>query len=183
VPFPKRYAEFAARLRVPAGFLVAASFLWFAQPSWQSLGLGALVALAGLGLRAWAAGHLRKNQQLATSGPYAHVRNPLYVGSLIVAAGFGLAGSHLGVALALLAFFILVYLPVVEEEEGHIAKILEGFDDYRRRVPRFFPALTPQYAQPEAFDPSLYLKNREYEALIAFLIVMGVLAAKASNLV
>ena len=183
MPFPKKYAEFAARLRVPAGFAVAAAFLWFAQPTWQSFTLGALVAITGLVLRAWAAGHLRKNQQLATSGPYAHVRNPLYVGSAVVAAGFGIAGAHLGVALALLAFFILIYLPVVEEEEAHIAKILDGFKDYRQRVPRFFPALTPQYPQPETFDPSLYLKNREYEAFIAFTIVMAVLLAKASKLV
>ncbi len=183
MPFPKKYAEVVARIRIPAGFLIAALFLWFAQPSWLSFQFGAVVALAGLALRAWAAGHLRKNQQLATSGPYAHVRNPLYVGSVIVAAGFGLAGAHLGAALALLGFFVLFYLPVVEEEEAHIAKILDGFDDYRQRVPRFFPAFTPQHPQPDSFDRSLYLKNREYEALAAFLIVMAVLASKASKLV
>jgi protein-S-isoprenylcysteine O-methyltransferase Ste14 len=178
MPFPKQYAELAARTRVPAGFLVMAAFLWFARPTATTLLIGISVALLGLALRAWAAGHLAKNQRLATSGPYAHVRNPLYVGTLAVGFGFAIAGGGLLIGAALVLFFILWYLPVVEEEERHLAKILPGYDDYRRRVPQLWPALSPRFSGGEAFRFSLYRKNREYQALFAFLVTLALLVAK-----
>ena len=178
MPFPKQYAELAARTRVPAGFLVMGAFLWLARPTLLTLLAGVSVALLGLGLRAWAAGHLAKNQRLATSGPYAHVRNPLYVGTLIVGTGFAIAGGRPLVGAALVLFFILWYLPVVEEEERHLAKILPGYDEYRRRVPKLWPAITPRYSAGEPFRFALYRKNREYQALIAFTATFALLVAK-----
>jgi protein-S-isoprenylcysteine O-methyltransferase Ste14 len=178
MPFPKQYAELAARTRVPAGFLVMAAFLWFARPTVATLLAGSSIALLGLGIRAWAAGHLAKNQRLATSGPYAHVRNPLYVGTLIVGVGFAISGGRPLVGGALVLFFILWYLPVVEEEERHLAKILPGYDGYRERVPKLWPAIAPRYSGGEAFRPSLYRKNREYQALLAFLATLALLIAK-----
>ncbi|MEZ5364386.1 MAG: isoprenylcysteine carboxylmethyltransferase family protein [Bryobacterales bacterium] len=178
MPFPKQYAEIAARTRVPAGFLVMAAFLWFAQPTPATMLLGVAIASAGLALRAWAAGHLAKNQKLATSGPYAHVRNPLYVGTLAVGIGFAIAGGRWSVGALLVLFFLLWYLPVVEEEERHLAKILPGYDDYRARVPQLIPALTPRYSGGESFQFALYRKNREYQALLAFLLTLAALAAK-----
>lgn len=179
MPFPKKYAEFAARTRVTAGFLVAAAFLWLSRPTADSLLAGGAVALCGLAIRAWAAGHLRKNQQLAVSGPYAFVRNPLYVGTLLTGIGFGVAGAHLGIAIVMIAFFLLSYLPVVEEEESHLRKILPGYDEYARRVPRLLPALRPRYSGGERFSFDLYLKNREYQAFLGFLLLIAGLALKA----
>ena len=115
--FPKPYADQVARLRVPAGFVLAASFLYLAAPDTGWLATGASVAFGGLLLRAWAAGHLEKNRQLAVSGPYALVRNPLYLGTLIVAAGFVIASRRWELALIFGAVFGLVYLPVIELEE------------------------------------------------------------------
>jgi protein-S-isoprenylcysteine O-methyltransferase Ste14 len=178
MPFPKQYAELAARTRVPAGFLVMAAFLWFAKPTPATLLAGISIATLGLGFRAWAAGHLAKNQRLATSGPYAHVRNPLYVGTLAVGVGFAIAGGGLLIGAALVLFFLLWYLPVVEEEERHLAKILPGYDDYRRRVPRLWPALMPRFSGGEPFRLALYRKNREYQALLAFLVTLAFLVAK-----
>jgi protein-S-isoprenylcysteine O-methyltransferase Ste14 len=163
---------------VPAGFLVMAAFLWFAQPTPASLAAGSAVALLGLALRAWAAGHLAKNQRLATSGPYAHVRNPLYVGTLLVGLGFAVAGACAWIGAALMLFFLLWYLPVVEEEESHLAKILPGYDDYRRRVPKLWPAPGPRYSGGEAFRFALYRQNREYQALLAFAATLALLIAK-----
>ncbi|HXC64947.1 MAG TPA: methyltransferase, partial [bacterium] len=94
--FPKPYADTVARLRVPSGFLLVAVFAWFSQPTAQWLAVGVPISLAGLALRAWAAGCLAKNQQLATGGPYAHTRNPLYLGTLLVAAGLVIASHSLG---------------------------------------------------------------------------------------
>ena len=178
MPFPKQYAELAARTRVPAGFLVMGAFLWLARPTALTLAVGVSVALLGLALRAWAAGHLAKNQRLATSGPYAHVRNPLYVGTLLVGLGFAIAGGRPLVGAALVTFFVLWYLPVVEEEERHLAKILPGYEDYRSRVPKLWPAISARYAAGEPFRFALYRKNREYQAFIAFALTLALLLAK-----
>ena len=86
--FPKRYADAVARLRVPSGFLIVIVFAWLSHPSVASLAWGFPIALAGLALRAWAAGCLAKNRELSTGGPYAYTRNPLYLGTLLVAEGW-----------------------------------------------------------------------------------------------
>ena len=89
------WERLARRVGVPAGFVLAIVYLWLARPTWMSMGIGAIVAVVGLALRAAAAGHVRKNAELTTTGPYAHVRNPLYVGSIIIAIGFGVAARSL----------------------------------------------------------------------------------------
>lgn len=176
--FPKQYAELVARTRVTAGFLLAAVYLWLARPTPASLAIGGAVALLGLGVRAWAAGHLEKNQRLAASGPYAHTRNPLYLGSLTTGLGFAIAGGRFWLGLAILVFFVVYYLPVVEEEERHLRSILPGYGEYERRVPRMAPSLRPRMRPTHRFRWSLYRKNREYQALLGYLGVMGLLALK-----
>src|SRR5256885_4164424 len=128
--FPKPYADFVARLRVPSGFLLVAAFAWFAQPSVRSLMYGFPISVAGLALRAWAAGHLAKNQRLATSGPYAYTRNPLYLGTLIVAAGLAVAGRSAGLALVFAAGFLLGYLPVILPEQQHFRQPLSEYPGF-----------------------------------------------------
>ena len=91
IPFPKPYADQVARLRVPSGFLIVLVFAWLSRPLPISIAWGVPVSLLGLALRGWAAGCLDKNRQLATGGPYAHTRNPLYLGTLWTAAGLVLA--------------------------------------------------------------------------------------------
>ena len=178
VPLAKRWAPRAARSRIAVSILLAAAACWLARPTHASVLAGAPVALLGLTIRAWAAGHLRKNQQLAVSGPYAHVRNPLYIGSLFVGAGFGLAANHITLLVAIVAVFLIWFLPVVSEEEDHIRKILPGYAEYENRVRRFVPSLAPQYESGARFDLRLYLKNREYSALVGFLAFMLVLWIK-----
>lgn len=178
--FPKRYADGAARLRVPAGFVTAVASLWLAQPSWRSLAAGLPLMLAGLALRAWAAGHLAKNERLATAGPYAYVRNPLYLGSALLAAGAAAAARHALVALMLAALFLLVYLPVIELEEQHLRKLFPQYDEYARRTPRLLPRLAG-CAPQERFSWELYWHNREHHALLGWLAAMAVLAWKAAG--
>lgn len=176
--FPKPYAGAVARFRVPSGFLLAAAFAWLAAPTFQSLAIGLPVALAGVCLRAWAAGHLAKNERLATSGPYAHVRNPLYLGTLIVAAGLVIASRRLVVAAVFVAVFALVYLPVIELEEQHLRKLFPHYAGYAERVPMVWPRLRAR-AQGERFSGRLYLRNQEYNALAGFLAGALFLAWKA----
>jgi protein-S-isoprenylcysteine O-methyltransferase Ste14 len=165
--FPKPYADFVARLRVPGGFVLVAAFAWFSRPDTRSLAWGLPVSLLGLALRAWAAGHLAKNQALATSGPYAYTRNPLYLGTLLVAAGLAIA-SHspwLGVAFALV--FVCVYLPAMQLEEQHLRNLFPEYTAYAARVPALWPHL-PRERSPGLFHWSQYARNREYDAALGF---------------
>ena len=166
VPITKRWAALAARSRVSVSILLAIAAGWLAQPTVASIALGLPLVLAGLALRAWSAGHLRKNQQLATSGPYAHVRNPLYIGSLLAGVGFGICSAHAVLLFAILVVFAVWFLPVVGEEEGHIRNILSGYREYESRVPRFLPAFRPRYQSSQRFEWRLYVANREYSALL-----------------
>jgi len=178
VSFPKPYADRVAKLRVPAGFVLAAAFLWLARPTWTSLAIGLPISIAGLALRAWAAGHLEKNRALTVSGPYAHVRNPLYLGTLAVAAGFAVASRRWELATLFAAVFALVYLPVVELEEQYLRELFADYPDYARRVPKLLPALAARTDSPRHFQWKLYRYNREYEALAGFLLGVALLISK-----
>jgi len=166
--FPKPYADAVARLRVPAGFVMLAAFAWFSHPSKHALLVGLPVSACGLALRAWAAGHLAKNQKLAQSGPYAATRNPLYLGTLLTALGLAAAGHSLALAILFVVIFLLVYLPAIELEEQHLTAILPGYREFAARVPLLVPRW-PQDWGPDAFIGALYLKNQEYQALIGWL--------------
>ncbi len=175
--FPKPYADAVARLRVPCGFVLLIAFAWFSKPSVESVGIGLPVALVGLLLRAWATGHLAKNKNLATSGPYAYIRNPLYVGTLIVGVGIVIACRDRILAAIFAVVFLLVYLPVIELEEQHLRKIFPDYGAYAEKVHRLLP-LSHWPAQTGQFAWSLYKKNEEYKALAGFLLAVAWIAAK-----
>jgi len=168
--FPKPYADIVARLRVPSGFLIVVVFAWWAQPTIESMLWGLPVSLLGLLLRGWAAGCLAKNQQLAIGGPYAYTRNPLYLGTLLVAAGLSIASRSPGLALLFAAIFLLVYLPVIQNEEQHLRKLFPAYADYAEQVPMLLGRARrlPQRGTP--FRWRLYLKNQEYQAAIGYLV-------------
>jgi protein-S-isoprenylcysteine O-methyltransferase Ste14 len=175
--FPKPYADMAARLRVPLGFVLVAAFAWFSAPDSRSLAWGLPVAAAGLLLRGWAAGHLAKNQRLATSGPYAHVRNPLYLGTALAAAGLAIASRQALLGLLFAAAFALVYLPAIELEEQHLRKLFPEYAVYAERVPMLWPRLRAR--ESACFEWRLYRKNEEYQALGGFLAGVALLVWKA----
>jgi protein-S-isoprenylcysteine O-methyltransferase Ste14 len=177
--FPKRYADTVARLRVTAGFVMVAAFAWFSHPGAQSLAIGLPLSACGLALRAWAAGHLRKDQRLATSGPYSFTRNPLYLGTLVTALGLAAAARSIALAILFTALFALVYLPAIELEEQHLAAILPGYTDFAARVPLLFPRWPAEFG-PDRFSLALYRKNREYQALLGWSIGAAWLIVRAA---
>jgi protein-S-isoprenylcysteine O-methyltransferase Ste14 len=172
------YSQVARRIRVPLGFVFAAVFLWLARPSWMSLAIGCVVTLPGLWLRAIAAGHVKKNAELTTSGPYAHTRNPLYLGSIIIAIGFAVAAWNIWIGVVLVALFLAIYLPVIKSEETYLRSAFPGFDDYMRQVPRLLPRITSANRESGSFSRELYLKHREYNALIGAGAMMVALVLK-----
>lgn len=157
---------------------MAAAACLLSRPTLESLLTGILIGTAGLAIRAWAAGHLRKNEELAVSGPYAHVRNPLYVGSLLAGVGLGVATAHWILSAGIAAVFVAWFLPVVREEEDHMRKILPGFIEYEQRVRRFLPSIAPRYASRTAFEWRLFLRNREHTALLGFATLVAILGLK-----
>jgi protein-S-isoprenylcysteine O-methyltransferase Ste14 len=177
--FPKPYADFVARLRVPCGFVLVAAFAWFSHPDARSLACGLPVSIAGLLVRAWAAGHLAKNQTLAASGPYAYTRNPLYLGTLLVAAGLAVSSRSVGLGMLFAAVFLCIYLPVIQLEQQHLHSLFPEYAAYAARVPALLPRVTPATGEAQAFRWALYVKNREYEAAAGYLVGVLVLLWKA----
>jgi len=177
------------RWRVPLGFVCAVVFVLLAKPNRLSLAVGGAVALLGLALRAWASGHIRKNSRLAVSGPYAHTRNPLYLGSFVLGLGFTIAASSSLWLLLLLgglfaALFLGIYMPVMRVESETLAGLFgDEYRLYASAVPLFFPRLTPyRSGEGEAatkFDIALYLRYREYRAALGLLLAWCVLMLKA----
>jgi protein-S-isoprenylcysteine O-methyltransferase Ste14 len=172
------WSRVARRIRVPLGFIFAIVFLLLARPTKTSLIAGALVLLPGLVLRGLASGHVQKDKQLTTSGPYAYTRNPLYLGSLMLAAGFAVAARSWPVVAIMLAMFAVIYVPVIAGEERYLRKTFPGYGDYARHVPRMLPRLTPYGSQHSAYSSARYWKHREYQASIGCLVVMAVLVVK-----
>jgi protein-S-isoprenylcysteine O-methyltransferase Ste14 len=178
--FPKPYADFVARLRVPGGFLLVAAFVWLSQPTAMSLAYGLPVSVLGLWLRGWAAGHLAKNERLTTGGPYAWVRNPLYLGTLLAAAGLVISSRRVSLAVLFAAVFLLVYLPVIELEEQYLRQLFPLFVEYAEQVSMILPRW-PRTHSETRFRWRLYLHNREYQALAAFLAGVAVLVWKVGK--
>ena len=172
------YSQVARRIRVPLGFVSAVIFVWLARPTWTSIAIGSFIVIPGLLLRAFAAGHVRKNAELTTSGPYAYTRNPLYLGSIIIALGFAAATWNPWIAVVLLVLFLAIYLPVIRSEEAYLREAFPGFDDYVRQVPRLFPRLTSSSRESGSFSRELYRKHREYNALIGAACLMTALILK-----
>jgi protein-S-isoprenylcysteine O-methyltransferase Ste14 len=172
------------RLRVPIGFFTAILFVVFSRPTWKSLAVGVPIALCGALVRAWASGHLRKNAELAMSGPYAFTRNPLYFGSFVMALGCALCGGGLWLGLWLMAFFLMVYLPVMRAEADYMRRLFAGdYENWAANVPLFIPRATPYRNKgAQRFDPRQYLLHREYRAAIGLAIVIGALSMKAAGI-
>jgi protein-S-isoprenylcysteine O-methyltransferase Ste14 len=168
------YSEWAKKLRLPLGFLLGVAYLAFTRPISMSLLLAIPVAFIGVLVRAWASGHISKNERLATGGPYAHTRNPLYFGSFLIAAGFALA-AHWSLLLIVIAFFVLVYAPTMERERNNIrTRFPEAYEEYSIHVPAFVPRVRPwrgHEGSDDRFSFDLYMKHGEWKAGLTFALV------------
>ena len=177
------WSRVATRSRVPMGFIFAAAYLWFAAPSWISLLAGFVIAVAGIVVRALASGHIQKNAALATTGPYAYTRNPLCLGSIIIALGFIVAARNVWIGVATLAMFAFIYLPVIKAEETYLRSAFPGYDSYAGAVPRLLPRLTPYKSSGDVeggprFSGELYMRHREYNAALGAALMLVALVLK-----
>lgn len=161
-----------ARWRVPSGFLFGALVLWLARPSAVSIAVGAGVAAVGEAVRFWAAGHLRKGQEVTMSGPYRWTRHPLYVGSSIIGLGLAAGGRSVTAAMLVALYLAVMLTAAIRSEEAFLArKFGSRYEDYRRRGAEAGPA-TRRFSVRQA------LANREHRALVGVLVVVALLVAR-----
>jgi protein-S-isoprenylcysteine O-methyltransferase Ste14 len=172
------WSTVARHIRVPLGFLFAVFYIWLAKPTAVSILSGTALVVPGLALRALASGHVQKNEQLTTSGPYAHTRNPLYLGSLMLAAGFALAARSWWIAGALVVFFLVIYIPVIRAEEAFLRQRFPQFEEYARNVPSLLPRLSRYGSTADSFSWDLYWKHREYNSLLGAALITAALVVK-----
>jgi protein-S-isoprenylcysteine O-methyltransferase Ste14 len=170
--------DLLVRYRIAGGFLAAVLFLWLARPDAISPFYGGLVALAGLGIRGWGVGYIRKGQELTQDGPYSVVRNPLYLGSFFVGLGVCLMGRRFWILpLYVLAFALVYHRKMQQEEEDLLGIYGEAYRAYCARVPRIIPRrLLP--APGRGWSLRLLLFYREWELWLGILVVTAVLWLK-----
>lgn len=178
-----RWQKIARRVRVPLGFVVAAVFLVFARPSWHTLAWSLLLVLPGLWLRGYAAGYVKKNAELTRTGPYAYTRNPLYLGSMGIAAGFAVAAGEVWLGLLLVVLFLAIYVPTILSEETFLRGAFPAFDEYAQCVPRLLPRLTAaRFTDANAgggrFAVERYRHHREYNALMGAAAIYAALTLR-----
>jgi protein-S-isoprenylcysteine O-methyltransferase Ste14 len=166
-----RWQRAARRIRVPLGFVAAAIYIYELEqrhPLPVAVAASLALVLPGLWLRGYAAGYVKKNQELTQTGPYAHTRNPLYLGSILIAAGFAVALLSWPMALVLAMGFAAIYIPVIASEERFLRAAFPEFEHYCTQVPRLIPRLVPAPSKPGVggFSFALYLQHREYNAAI-----------------
>jgi len=177
------WQKIARRVRVPLGFVVAAVFLVFARPSWQTLGWSLLLVVPGLWLRGYAAGYVKKNAELTHTGPYAYTRNPLYLGSMGIAAGFAVAAGRWWLVVLLVGMFLAIYVPTILSEEAFLRGAFPSFEEYARKVPRLLPRLTAaRFGDTEGavgrFSAERYRHHREYNASMGAVAIYAALTLR-----
>jgi protein-S-isoprenylcysteine O-methyltransferase Ste14 len=169
-----------SRLRVPLGYAAFALVVILARPRMESVAAGIALALLGEGLRIWASGHIEKTERLATGGPYAHTRNPLYVGSALLALGVAVASASPFVVVVVAAYFAAFYPAVIREESAFLAaRFPEEYAAWARDVPAFLPRLRPAGPRRTRFDWRRVRTNREWRTAAALPLVAVLLAARA----
>jgi hypothetical protein len=172
--------SFFARWRVRLGYPLAIVVLYFSKPTLRSILLGAVVGVLGLSVRAHAAGYLHKQEVLTVTGPYAHTRNPLYLGSAILALGAGMATHSWISAMILIVYFAVVYSIVMQREANELLlRHGASFEEYARAVPLFIPRLTAAKLTGDSggsFSFAQYKKNHEWQASLGFLFLLIVLS-------
>lgn len=185
---PVRLKNF--NLRFLPYYAIGAVVLWWTRPGAWGFSVGVPLVLLGAIVRSWGAGHLVKNRRLTVTGPYAFVRHPLYVGTLLIALGFvAIAGGWIGfgVLAAVLLWFFASYFPRKEVSESRKLEELygESFTAYRDRVPALVPSLTPFRPTPEPegqevrWSADRYLANNELGTALALAVGLAAFAARA----
>jgi protein-S-isoprenylcysteine O-methyltransferase Ste14 len=157
--------------RIPV-FVGAFLLLLFAKPAPIGIVVGMILIIMGEAIRIWAAGHLQKNERLTMTGPYAHVKNPLYIGTILITAGFCIFADNIYLLAAAMFAFCFHYIPYKKKVEGDRLKKIFGsqYIDYDEKVPEYVPG-----------GPPIRMKARQFKTLLriargdTFIIIAGII--------
>jgi protein-S-isoprenylcysteine O-methyltransferase Ste14 len=162
--------QWIARRRVTLGFVCGAIAAWLARPTRASMIAGFAVAAVGEALRIWAAGHLEKGREVTMTGPYRFTRHPLYLGSTMMGVGLAIAAHRLMVAALVLGYLGVTLAAAIRREEAHLTEKFGGaYPAYRNGIAR---------AEARRFSARRAVQNREYRAVIGFLVAFALLALR-----
>ena len=165
------YSQWIRRYRRTIGIPLVIGALLLAKFDGRFALVSTILICGGEAIRIWSAGHLRKEEILTTGGPYRAVRNPLYIGSFLIAIGFAAIAGSLWIWLMVLAYFILCYIPVVRFEENILReKFPNHFPRYAKEVPAFVPSLHLFRSNSTHFSWKQVMRNKEYNAVLGILI-------------
>jgi protein-S-isoprenylcysteine O-methyltransferase Ste14 len=175
----RTFGEAWVRQRVAAALPLALAGAWLARPTVAGLAAGAAISAVGLAVRGLAASRVDKNETLATSGPYAATRHPLYLGSTLVLVGLVVAAQSWTVAALGVAYLALFYPATMAREDRKLrARHGAAFDAWAARVPRFWPRPMAVRAIADGCSWARYRKSREYRAIVAVALGMALLSMK-----
>ncbi len=164
--------ELFARFRVALGFICGVAVFWLAAPTRSSIAAGLPVALAGEGIRIWAAGHLNKSREVTRSGPYRFVAHPLYLGSSVMGVGLAIASHSLPVAAIIAAYLTITLTAAIKSEEAFLRRIFsDAYEEYRH---------TGIVDRERPFSLSRAMANREYRAVAGAAVALLLLVWKAT---
>jgi protein-S-isoprenylcysteine O-methyltransferase Ste14 len=156
-------------------FIGALLLVIFAKPNLAGMVIGIILIIIGEGIRIWAAGHLQKNEMLTVTGPYAYVKNPLYIGSILITGGFCILADNIYILAIATFMFCFHYIPYKKRMEGDRLKKIFGerFEDYDQKVPDYIPRRTPYSDERASWRFKNFIENSEEG--IVLLNVIGIL--------
>jgi hypothetical protein len=160
--------------RIPL-YIGAILLIFFAKPGMPGLLIGMFLIFLGESIRIWAAGHLQKNEMLTVSGPYSYVKNPLYIGSILITAGFCILADNIYLLAAAFFMFCFHYIPYKKKVEGDRLKRIFGnqYEDYDEKVPEYLPRWTPYPHEKVSWQFKCFIENSEEGILL--IIIAGIL--------
>jgi hypothetical protein len=156
-------------------FIGALLLVIFAKPNPPGILVGVILIILGESIRVWAAGHLQKNETLAVTGPYAYVKNPLYIGSILITTGFCILADNIYLLAAAIFMFCFHYIPYKKKIEGDRLRKTFGsrFDDYDEKVPDYIPRRTPYSGEKSPWQFRNFIENSE-EGIVT-VVIAGIL--------
>jgi len=175
--FNQRMHQWLLRARIPASVLMAVAIVVLSHPRYESWLIGLAVIVTGELLRIWASGHIHKMAEVTRTGPYALCRHPLYLGHLLIATGFCIAGDSIMAFIVVSLSFLLIYVPTWKNEEKNLT---EKFGDTYVEFMQNTPALLPRWSSKALrgnFSWEMVKKHREWNHVAGlFVASLGMIA-------
>jgi len=178
----KNMVEYIIHYRSFIGIVCLVLVLYLADPSPLSVAIGFFLIITGTFFRAWSSGYIDKNNRLATQGPYALTRNPLYFGNFVLGLGIAIAGNNIYSYVIFFAFYLMFFPFLMVFEHNRLKKKFgKDYENWASDSNSFFPRI--KRLKGVGFNISYYMKNREYRVLYFSLLVIAIFILKVLKII